>query len=62
MNFPLQEEELRSFVSSLKLPSSCLFGMTAFAPQCFCLKILAQGSEILVQLQDKLKEKLRSFT
>ena len=62
MNFPLQEEELRSFVSSLKLPSSCLFGITSFAPQCFCLKILAQGSEILVQLQDKLKEKLRSFT
>lgn len=62
MNFPLSEDELRSFIARRNLPNSCLTGITAFAPHCFCVKILAQGSECLVKLQDQLKEMLRALS
>lgn len=62
MNFSLQEEDLRRFIETLPCAASCQIGLTAFAPQCFCLKALANGSEPLVELQTQIKNRLRQET
>ena len=61
LNFPLKEDDLRAFVDGLAAVSDCQLGLTTFAPQSYCLKALASGSEPLVRLQNKLKEMLRSL-
>ena len=61
LNFPLKEDDLRAFVDGLAAVSDCQLGLTTFAPQSYCLKALASGSEPLVRLQNNLKEMLRSL-
>lgn len=58
VNLNKTEEELRAFVEEQLGKQKCLYGLTCFNTDAYCLKVLAQGSEPLVKLQNTIKDYL----
>ena len=58
VNLGLEEEELREWVGEQLEGVECLYGLTCFNEDAYCLKVLSLGSEPLVDLQNRIKDKL----
>ncbi len=58
-HFPVREEDLRACFRPILDVHDCQAGLTRFGETNICLKVLANGSEMLVALQARIKDFLR---
>ena len=58
-HFPVREEALRAHLQPVLDTHDCQAGLTRFGENGLCLKVLANGSEMLVALQARIKDFLR---
>lgn len=58
-HFPVREEDLRACFRPILDVHDCQAGLTRFGETNLCLKVLANGSEMLVALQARIKDFLR---
>lgn len=58
VNLELTEDELREWVDEQLEGKDCLYGLTCFNEDAYALKVLSLGSEMLVNLQNAIKDKL----
>lgn len=60
-HFSLTEDELRDRIMSGLAECDCQAGLTSFGKDNFCLKILANDSELLVNVQEAVKDFLKRY-
>ena len=58
-HFPVSEEGLRDYLRAKLAGYDCQAGLTRFREGNLCVKILANGSELLVTMQESIKGFLR---
>ena len=58
-HFPVSEEALRDYLHATVAEHDCQAGLTCFGEGNLCVKILANGSELLLTVQEALKDFLR---
>lgn len=58
-HFSVSEEELRGYLRAKLVGHDCQAGLTRFGEGNLCVKILATGSELLVAMQDYIKDFLK---
>lgn len=58
-HFPVSEEALRDYLHATLAEHDCQAGLTRFGEGNLCVKILANGSEFLLTVQEALKDFLR---
>jgi len=59
IGFPVPEADIRDALAGILQDNDCQAGVTRFAGNNLCIKMLAHGSELLVHVQKYLKEILR---